>query len=472
MSDPIHRLSEGLAAASLQALPVAVYTTDAEGYIVSYNDAAAALWGVRPELGRARWCGSWKLYHTDGTPMEHGDCPMALAVKEQRAIHGSEAVAERPDGTRVPFMAFPTPLLGQGGEILGAVNTLVDLSSQLSAKHAQQHLSALVKSSHDAIISKDLGGIITTWNESAQRLFGYEAVEAVGRSITILIPKERLHEEVEILARIRAGEVVDHFETVRLHKDGRRLPLSLTISPIRGEDGTIVGVSKVARDITAQKESEERINALMREVNHRVKNQFAVIVAMVRETSTRATDSAEFARQVTDRIMALSRSHDLLINGEWKGSSLFELLLAHIRAFGHEERVVMSGPAISLQPLAVQYLGMAFHELATNAVKYGALSTKSGSVEISWSVGDDDRFELTWTEVGSLEPVEMAASKGFGSIVLERVAPSAVSGKGELSFLPDGIRWFLTAPLGAIEARGEFQADVGPQMHAPPSEAD
>ena len=132
----------------------------------------------------------------------------------------------------------------------------------------------------------------------------------------------------------------------------------------------------------------------------------------------------------------------------------------------------MSGPAISLQPLAVQYLGMAFHELATNAVKYGALSTKFGSVEISWSVGDDDRFELTWTEVGSLEPVEMAASKGFGSIVLERVAPSAVSGKGELSFLPDGIRWFLTAPLGAIEAWGEFQADVGPQMHAPPSEAD
>ena len=464
MLDAIHPLSDRLAAASLQALPVAVYTTDAKGYIVSYNEAAATLWGVRPELGSARWCGSWKLYHTDGTPMAHGDCPMALAVKEQRAIHGAEAVAERPDGTRIPFMAFPTPLFGPGGDILGAVNTLVDLSAQHRARRAQQHLAALVKSSHDAIISKDLGGIITTWNESAQRLFGYDELEAVGKSITILIPKERLHEEVEILARIRAGEVVDHFETVRLHKDGRRLPISLTISPIRAEDGAIIGISKMARDITAQKESEERINALMREVNHRVKNQFAVIVAMVRETSTRATDSVEFARQVTDRIMALSRSHDLLVNGEWKGSSLFELLLAHIRAFGHEERVVMSGPAISLQPLAVQYLGMAFHELATNAVKYGALSTTSGSVEISWSVNKDELFELNWMEVGSLKPVA-APGKGFGSIVLERVAPSAVSGKGEILFLPDGIRWSLTAPLAAIEARGNFNEDVGPQLN-------
>ncbi|MEO9298683.1 PAS domain S-box protein [Devosia alba] len=448
-----------LAAASLRALPVAVYTTDADGLIVSYNEAAATLWGVRPELGTVRWCGSWRLYHTDGRPMAHGDSPMAIAINEQRAIHGAEAVAERPDGTRVPFMAFPTPLHDTDGTMLGAVSTLVDLSSQQLVKRAQQHLAALVKSSHDAIISKDLAGIITTWNESAQRLFGYDAEEAVGKSITMLIPKERLHEEVEILARIRAGEVVDHFETVRLHKDGSRLPLSLTISPIREEDGTIIGVSKMARDITAQKESEERINALMREVNHRVKNQFAVINAMVRETSTRATDSVEFARQVSERIMALSRSHDLLVNGEWKGSSLFELLLAHVRAFGHEERVGMSGPAISLQPFAVQYLGMAFHELATNAVKYGALSSEAGSVEISWSVSGDDQFQLTWTELGALKPVATPANKGFGSIVLERVAPSAVSGKGELTYLPDGIRWSLIAPLHAIQAKtGSFDA--------------
>jgi PAS domain S-box-containing protein len=112
----------------LRALPVAVYITDAEGRITFYNDAAADLWGVRPEIGKGEFCGSWKLYWPDGTPLPHDECPMALALRERRRISGMEAVAERPDGTRVPFLAHPTPLWDDSGALVGALNTLIDIS--------------------------------------------------------------------------------------------------------------------------------------------------------------------------------------------------------------------------------------------------------------------------------------------------------------------------------------------------------
>src|ERR1700731_1076346 len=114
----------------LEALPAAVYTIDAEGRIIFFNEAAADLWGCRPELGKSEWCGSWKLYWPDGRPMRHDECPMAVALKEGRPIRGAEAVAERPDGTRVPFLAYPPPLRDRPGAPTGPVNTLVDISER------------------------------------------------------------------------------------------------------------------------------------------------------------------------------------------------------------------------------------------------------------------------------------------------------------------------------------------------------
>ena len=171
----------------LKALPAAVYTTDAAGRITFYNDAAVALWGCRPELGKSEWCGSWRLYWPDGRPMPHGECPMAIALKEKRPISGAEAVAERPDGTRVPFLAYPRPLWDETGALVGAVNTLVDITDRKKAEEAAQRLAAIVESSDDAIVSKDLNGIITTWNSGAERLFGYTSEEIIGKSVTMLI---------------------------------------------------------------------------------------------------------------------------------------------------------------------------------------------------------------------------------------------------------------------------------------------
>lgn len=172
-------------------LPVAVYSTDAAGRITFYNDAAASLWGRHPKLGQDWRCGSWRLYWPDGTPMGHDECPMAITLKTGHAARGVEAIAERPDGTRYPFLAYPTPLRNDKGELLGAVNMLIDITERKRNEEAAQHYSAIVESSDDAILSKDVNGVITSWNSAAQRLFGYTAQEAVGKSVTMLIPADR-----------------------------------------------------------------------------------------------------------------------------------------------------------------------------------------------------------------------------------------------------------------------------------------
>src|SRR5712692_7474160 len=167
----------------LELLPVAVYTTDAGGRITFYNEAAADLWGHRPELGNSQWCGSWRLYWPDGRPLPHDECPMAVALKEGRPVRGVEAVAERPDGTRVPFLPYPTPLKDASGRVIGAINLLVDLGERKHAELEAARLAAIVASSDDAIISKTLDGCITSWNAGATHIFGYEANEMIGQPI-------------------------------------------------------------------------------------------------------------------------------------------------------------------------------------------------------------------------------------------------------------------------------------------------
>ncbi len=316
-------------------------------------------------------------------------------------------------------------------------------------------LAAIVDSSYDAIVGKDLNSVITSWNQAAERMFGYSAEEAVGQSILILIPEHMQSEEADIIARVRKGERIASFETVRRRKDGSLIAVSLTISPIRGISGEIVGASKIARDITAAKESERRIRLLMREVNHRVKNQFAVILSMVRETSKRSTHPGEFEELIRSRIMALSRSHDLLVTSEWAGASLFDLIQEHLKPFGHEERISLSGPLLTLQSNAVQNLGMAFHELGTNSSKYGALAGEGGRVDVTWTVETGPQaercFHLVWQETSKAIAAEAKPErKGFGTVVLQRVAPQSLSGASNLERSPGHVKWELTAPLEAI----------------------
>ena len=434
----------------LEAVPVAIYTTDTDGRIDFYNEAAATLWGHRPVIGESQWCGSQMLRYRDGRPMPHDQCPLALLLRGETPASNA-ALLERPDGTRIPFIAHPALLRDTAGNVIGAMNTLIEDT----ASDTQMRLSALVESTTDAIVSKNLRGIINSWNPAAERLFGYTAAEAVGMPVTRLIPDDRLAEERVIIDRIKRGEPVERYETLRRRKDGSLVPVELSVSPMKNEAGEVFGASKIARDITARKETEHRIRLLMREVNHRVKNQYSVILSMIRETGRRLRDPQAFERQIRERIMALSASHDLLVTDDWKGTTIFELVLAQLRPFNDEGKVSISGPAIKLRPSAVQYLGIALHELAANSVVYGVLARNEGRIAVEWTVDKDDEgnetLTLTWTEEGGPQPLS-GSGAGFGTVVLERIAPQAMGGTGSFELGAGGVNWTLRAPMNQIAA--------------------
>jgi PAS domain S-box-containing protein len=178
--------------------------------------------------------------------------PIARTVKERRPIEGEEIVIERPDGTRVKVKPFPVPILDDKGELTGAVNTLIDVARLTENETQQATLAAIVNTSDDTIISKTLKGIITSWNKSAERMFGYTEPEVLGRHISVIIPPARIKEEEHIISEISKGNLVDHFHTIRVAKDGHEVPISLTVSPIKDSNGKIIGASKIARDISEQ----------------------------------------------------------------------------------------------------------------------------------------------------------------------------------------------------------------------------
>jgi PAS domain S-box-containing protein len=243
-------------------VPVAIYVCDADGIIREYNQRAVELWGAEPggNGNGPKFCGSHKIYHPDGRRMPHEECPMARALRgEKLSPKDLEIVVEQPNGERRHVIPAPSILTDDRGKITGAINCLFDISDYKRAELAALRLAAVVQSSRDAIATKNLNGIITDWNQSAQRIFGYKPKEIIGKSVLTLIPKERQREEQKILRTIRRGESLDHYETVRRRKDGKLINVSLTISPIKGPNGDIIGVSKIARDITKQKQTERRL---------------------------------------------------------------------------------------------------------------------------------------------------------------------------------------------------------------------
>jgi len=449
-SDRAIRASEQRLQDLVDALPGAVYTTDADGKITSYNPAAVDLWGRAPELGSDEWCGSWRMYRPDGTALPHDECPMATALKEVRAIHGAEAVAERPDGVRVPFLAYPTPLRDAFGKVTGAVNMLVDITERKRAEELAERLAAVVESSDDAIISKTLDGTITSWNKGAQLLFGYCADEIVGQSIMTLVPEDRQDEEVEILDRIRRGEHIQHYETQRRRKDGSIVWVSLTISPIKNAAGKISGASKIARDMTERRLADEHRHTLMRELNHRVKNTMAVIQSIASQTLGHASTLNEARETFSSRLINLAKAHDILTRESWQSADLADVVSDTVKPHaGGENRFQIEGPSVRLSPSAALAFSMALHELCTNAAKYGALTSEEGRVVITWQVvgvKDNRCLILNWEESGG-PTVVVPKRKSFGSRLIERALAAELNGEVHVDFKRSGVACTIKAPL-------------------------
>jgi len=313
----------------LDALPAAVYTTDAAGRITFYNEAAAVLWGCRPELGNSEWCGSWRLFWPDGRSLPHDECPMAIALKENRAVRGAEAIAERPDGTRVPFIPYPTPLHDASGKLVGAVNMLVD--------------------------------------------------------------------------------------------------------------------------ITDRKRGEEQQTLLIRELHHRVKNTLATVQAIMGSTARASNTIEEFQQSFTGRIVALARTHTSLAEDRSQSITVRDLLCSELDPYddGTEHRLRLEGPPIKLPSTIALPLGMAIHELTTNAVKYGSLSVLGGSLTVTWTLAgleDGGELAIDWVERdGPL--VHPPTRRGFGSQLLERVLNNQIGARAAIFYNPEGLRAHIDVPL-------------------------
>jgi PAS domain S-box-containing protein len=314
-------------------------------------------------------------------------------------------------------------------------------------------LAAIVESSSDAIVSKDLNGIITSWNAAAERIFGYTAEEMVGTSVLTLIPPDRHSEETLTLSMARRGERIRNYDTIRRCKDGRMLNVSLTISPIFGQNGDVVGVSKIARDITERKVAQETQMLLMRELNHRSKNVLAVADAIVRQTAKNCEPS-ELVSRVSRRLYALSVNQDLLIERNWRGAAVSDIVRAQVSALLENltSRVTFDGPPIVVAPAAAQALSMAIFELTANAMKYGALSSAAGRVDIQWDISQPDgvrQFNMSWRESGG-PPVLKPQTTGFGHSIIRDMVARSLDGQASLEFSEPGVLWEIVAPESAL----------------------
>ncbi|HKH73173.1 MAG TPA: PAS domain S-box protein [Vicinamibacterales bacterium] len=226
---------------ALDALPVAVCVSDREDRIVRFNQRAVDMWGRPPA----------------SVDIQRG--PAAQVIRTGQAVRDVTVVIERHDGSTLTASVTATPLTDTRGLTVAAVSTFVVLPVDADAELHRARLAAIVVSSDDAILSKTLDGAIEFWNIGAERIFGYTAEEAIGRHISLILPPDRLDEESDVLARLRRGDKIDHFETVRRAKDGRLVDVSMTVSPIKGLDGRIVGASNVARDITERRLAHEAL---------------------------------------------------------------------------------------------------------------------------------------------------------------------------------------------------------------------
>lgn len=438
-------------------------------------------------------------------------------------------------------------------------------------------MAAIVESTDDAIVGKSLDGTILSWNAGAQRVFGYAAHEMIGRNVRDLIPVDRQSEEDRIIATISRGERVPTFETIRRRKDGTDVYVAVTVSPVCDASGKVVAASKIARDITGQKQvlerlaqseshfrlladnisqlawiadsegsifwynrrwfeytgttleemkgwgwksvhdpaevdrvvrrlqhsydtgtdwedtfplrgadgqfrwflsravpirdddgairywfgtntdvtemrdAEQRIELLLQEVNHRSKNMLAIIRSLARRSDL---DGPAFLERFDQRLAAIAANQDLLVSRSWSTVPLNEMVDAQLGTLGDvAAQCEAHGPRVLLSPRAVESLAMAIHEMATNAIKYGALSVPTGKVRIEWSLVEQadqgGRFSIRWQESGG-PPVTPPSRRGFGTRVIVQAPRHSLTADVEATYPPEGFVWTLSCPTKAL----------------------
>jgi PAS domain S-box-containing protein len=483
----------------LEMLPAAVYTTDTDGIVTFCNRLAMEMAGRAAVIGEDRWCITFRLYHPDGSPLPHDECPMAIALKERRPVRDVDILVERPDGLKVPVLPYPTPIFDRQGNMMGAVNVLVDISKlkameRTAARHAEEQAALyrftdrlyrapgredVVEAALDAItsaLSVRRGSILLFDQQGVARFVGWRGLSPEYRAAVeghcpwkpgeraaepIFVSDIDLANEPESLKRVVRAEGIRGLAFIPITVDGGVIGKFMTYhetAHIFSDDERSLAIT-IARQLGFALErlrSEEERNRvaqqrdlLVAELSHRVKNTLATVTSIARQSFARG-DSADVAlKSFEGRLRTLAQTHGRLADSNWDGASLQRMIADELAPYRSQEgdNIDLSGSDISLNPRSAVVIGMALHELTTNAAKYGALSSKDGRLAVRWSLLDEPRrLRLEWNESGG--PVVTPPTRsGFGRLLLEQALKSDLRGEVNLQFLPHGLQCLIVGNL-------------------------
>ena len=342
----------------------------------------------------------------------------------------------------------------------GAERRIAALEAENAALRADAgRLRRLLDSVRDhAIVTLNLEGRINGWNEGARAVLGYSDAEILGRSGEVFFPSEDRAEGAFVAELCRAledGRAPN--ERWHIRRDGSRFWASGAMLPLLDEEGEPEGFVNVMRDNTRVRAEEERRTLLLAEMGHRVKNTLATAQSVARQTLHGAGVAPDVQAAFTDRLISLARSHDLLLRGGWEGAPLADVVERALSPYDRPGRMLLGGPPVRLPASAVEMLGLAFHELPTNAAKYGALSVPAGQLGVELSQLRARRgtslVDIAWREMGGT-PVHPPASRGFGSRLLERALTHDFGGTVRLDFRHEGLECRICLPVASGAEEG------------------
>jgi PAS domain S-box-containing protein len=472
---PEDELTEMSGEHMLELLPVGTFICDAEGVIVRYNRRAAEIWRRAPKPGQTHrdFSSSSRFFAVDGTPDAY---PLLEHVLETGVpIRNVERRVERADGSTAFLSISIDPLRDADGNVAGTVGCVVDISdrlrvitaleeSQRLAREQEQRLAATYE--HAAIGIAEVAPDLTFLrvNEAICAITGRTREDLLSGKLFRYTHADDTDADREAFRKQVAGELEFYSVEKRLiRRDGAVLWVSVRSSPVRSASGQLLYLVRVVQDITERKRAERRQKLLIDELNHRVKNTLATVQSLAAQSARGGPSPSDFRERFEGRLIALSKAHDQLTMHHWENAELREMLSGSLAPYASTapNRIVLRGEDLELRPRAVLTLAMAFHELTTNAAKYGSLSVPNGRVEITWAPYEDGGrtwLRITWTEEGG-PPVAVPQRRGFGSRLIENGVAAELGGTARLAYDAAGVRCDMIIPLqtatgGVAEAGG------------------
>jgi PAS domain S-box-containing protein len=436
---------------------MALHLVGPDGTILRANAKELQMLGYLPNeyIGR-----NIAEFHVDQSAV--GDMLARLSRNEQLVQYPARMRTK--DGS-IRHVLVSSSARFRDGEFVNTRCFTVDVTERLQAEERacwqeEQRLAATYQYAPIGIAEVDADGKVMRANAQSCRLLGYSSDEVLGRSVFEESADQSGGADHEQFRRQVAGEFDRYIIEKRIcRKDGSCVWVSIISSSVRDTDGQFLYAVRVQQDITERKEREEKEQLLIQEINHRAKNILSVVDAIAHQTAT--GDPEDFIERFSERIQALSANQDLLVQNEWRGIEIEDLARAQLAHFADliGSRIAVNGPKLRLKTTGAQAVGLALHELATNAGKYGALSTDQGCVDFCWGTRGDT-LTMSWTEHEG-PPVSPPNRRGFGTVVMEALTERSVDGTVDLDYSPSGVTWRLTCPAANVLELGERSSGFG-----------